>query len=443
MSQRKQVVIIGGGFGGLNAARGLDGADVDVTIVDRENHHLFQPLLYQVATSGLSPGAIAVPIRSVVGRQPNTRVVLGEALGVDLTRKEVRLSSGATLRYDWLVVAAGAKTNFFGNEHWAQHTIGLKNLRDAIQIRERVLLAFEAAEQETDDATRKRLLTFVVIGGGPTGVEMAGAISELGRTVLADEYQRIHSADIRVILVEMATRLLTPFRPDLSVSAADQLRELGVELRLGQRVTDVTAAGAVVNGELIPASLVVWASGVQPVSLAQRLGVELTRRGQVRVDANCAVLGHPDIFCIGDMAAFIPAGATDALPGLAPVAIQQGRYVARTIRGDLRSMARKPFVYVDKGIMATIGRSRAVVQSGVLTTSGLLAWLAWGFVHIVYLIGFRNRVMVLFEWMWAYVTYKRGTRLVTHLPRGADALPSPHALAPAPGTTGPTSSSPR
>ncbi|MCA9534034.1 MAG: NAD(P)/FAD-dependent oxidoreductase, partial [Myxococcales bacterium] len=427
----------------LNAASGLDGADVDITIVDRENHHLFQPLLYQVATSGLSPGAIAVPIRSVVGRQPNTRVVLGEALGVDLTRKEVTLSSGATLRYDWLVVAAGAKTNFFGNEHWAQHTIGLKNLRDAIQIRERVLLAFEAAEQETDDATRKRLLTFVVIGGGPTGVEMAGAISELGRTVLADEYQRIHSSDIRVILVEMATRLLTPFRPDLSASAADQLRELGVELRLGQRVTDVTAAGAVVNGELIPASLVVWASGVQPVSLAQRLGVQLTRRGQVRVDGNCAVLGHPDVFCIGDMAAFIPAGATDALPGLAPVAIQQGRYVARTIRGDLRSMARKPFVYVDKGIMATIGRSRAVVQSGVLTTSGLLAWLAWGFVHIVYLIGFRNRVMVLFEWMWAYVTYKRGTRLVTHLPRGADALPSPHALAPAPGTTGPTSSSPR
>ncbi len=443
MSPRKQVVIIGGGFGGLNAARSLDGVDVDVTVVDRENHHLFQPLLYQVATSGLSPGAIAVPIRSVVGRQPNTRVVLGEALEVDKHRKEVVLANGARLRYDWLVVAAGAKTNFFGHDDWAQHTIGLKNMRDAIQIRERVLLAFEAAEQELDETVRKRLLTFVVIGGGPTGVETAGAISELGRTVLADEYQRIHPKDIRVVLVEMGKRVLAPFRPDLSESAAHQLRELGVELRLGAPVTDVTAEGAVVAGELIPASLVVWASGVQPVSLAQRMGVELTRRGQVRVDSNCAVLGHPDILCIGDMAAFVPAGETEALPGLAPVAIQQGRYVATLIRGDLRSMARKPFRYVDKGIMATIGRSRAVVQSSVLTTSGLLAWLAWGFVHIVYLIGFRSRAMVLFEWVWAYLTYKRGTRLVTHLPRGADALPSPHALAPAPGTTGPLSSSPK
>jgi NADH dehydrogenase len=442
MSHRKQVVIIGGGFGGLNAATGLGAVDVDVTVIDRENHHLFQPLLYQVATSGLSPGAIATPIRSVVGKHANTRVVLAEAVGVDKSRKEVRLSTGASVRYDWLVVAAGAKTNFFGNDHWAQHTIGLKNLRDAIQVRERVLLAFEAAEQETDDATRKRLLTFVVIGGGPTGVEMAGAISELGRTVLADEYQRIHANDIRVILVEMGSRVLAPFRPDLSDAAADQLRELGVELRLGHRVTDVTAAGAVVNDELIPSSLVVWASGVQPVSLAKRLGVELTRRGQVRVDANCAVLGHPDIFCIGDMAAFTPAGETDALPGLAPVAIQQGRYVAQTIRSDLRSAARKPYRYVDKGIMATIGRSRAVVQSSVLTTSGLLAWLAWGFVHIIYLIGFRNRAMVVAEWVWAYFTYKRGTRLVTHLPRGADALPSPHALAPPPGATGPGSSTP-
>ncbi|MCA9575826.1 MAG: FAD-dependent oxidoreductase, partial [Myxococcales bacterium] len=278
---------------------------------------------------------------------------------------------------------------------------------------------------------------------GPTGVEMAGAISELGRTVLVDEYQRIHASDVRVVLVEMGPRVLAPFRPDLSVSAADQLRELGVELRLGQRVTDVTADGAVVDGELIPSSLVVWASGVQPVSLAQRLGVELNRRGQVRVDAHCAVLGQPDVFCIGDMAAFVPEGESEPLPGLAPVAIQQGQYVARTIRSDLRSLPRKPFRYVDKGIMATVGRSRAVVQSRMLTTSGLLAWLAWGFVHIIYLIGFRNRVMVLAEWTWAYFTYKRGTRLISHLPRGADALPSPHVLAPAPGTRGPGTSSPR
>ena len=438
MSQRRQVVIIGGGFGGLNVALGLAKADVDVTLVDRENHHLFQPLLYQVATSGLAPSSIASPIRAVVGRQENTRVVLGEALEIDKERQVVGLADGTELRYDTLVVAAGAKSNFFGNDAWAEHTIGLKNLRDALQIRERVLLAFEAAEQEEDAAERSKLLTFVVIGGGPTGVEMAGAISELGRTVLAGDYHRIQPEDIHVQLVEMAPRVLTPFREDLSRAAQQQLEELGVVVRTGKRVTNVDAAGAYVDGELVHSSLVVWASGVKPVSLAERLGCELTRRGQVRVDQHCAVLGHPNIFCIGDMAAFLPPGEERPLPGLAPVAIQQGHYVARTIKEDLKRRARKPFKYVDKGTMATIGRSRAIVQAPLVPSRGFMAWLVWGFVHILYLIGFRNRAVVLFEWTWAYLTYKRGTRLITHLPRGAGALPNPHRLAPALGTEGPS-----
>ncbi|MCU0672254.1 MAG: NAD(P)/FAD-dependent oxidoreductase [Myxococcota bacterium] len=429
--RRRRVLIVGGGFGGLKAAKSLRGVDVDVTIVDRENHHLFQPLLYQVATASLSPGSIAVPIRGVLGREPNVSVVLGEIVGADLERRRAKLRDGTELEYDWMIVACGARTSYFGHDEWAAHAHGLKDLRDAIRIRERVLLAFEEAERATDEATRRRLLTFVVVGGGPTGVEMAGAISELGRQVLVGDYKRIAPSDVRVLLVERADRVLTPFDRDLSYSAADQLRELGVELRFGTSVASVRegAIELVHDGvtETIAAEVVVWGAGVEPVPLAKALGVALDRRGRIRVDGSCAALGQAEVFAIGDVAAFVPEGETEALPGVAPVAMQQGRFVAEQIARDLRRLPRKTFRYVDKGIMATIGRSRAVVQGGVKLT-GLLAWLAWCFIHVLYLIGFRNRFIVMFNWFWSYVTFKRGARLITaRYDRAPDALPPPLA----------------
>lgn len=410
--KRAHVVIVGGGFGGLNAAKSLAGSPVDVTIVDRENHHLFQPLLYQVATAGLAPGSIAVPIRGVVADQENAHVILAEADRVDHEKRTLWFRDGGSIDFDYLIIACGAKTNYFGNDAWADHAHGLKDLRDAIRIRERVLLAFEAAERETDPTERRKLLTFVVIGGGPTGVEMAGAISELGRQVLAGDFRRIKPDDIRVVLVEMSDRLLTAFKPVLSHSAKRQLTELGVEVRTETRVTDVGAQSVKLGDETIAASLVVWGAGVKPVSFAQRLDVSLDRSGRIVVDQSCAVLGHPNIFAIGDVACFVPQGEDEALPGLAPVAIQQGQHVAKQIRRELKRKPRQRFVYRDKGIMATIGRSRAVVQ-GAVDLEGFLAWMAWGLIHVLYLIGFRNRFIVMFNWFWSYLTFKRGARLIT------------------------------
>jgi len=410
--KKPQVVVVGGGFGGLNVAKALAGAKVDVTIVDRENHHLFQPLLYQVATASLAPGSIAVPIRSVVSRQDNVRVVLAEAQRIEKDERLLRFRDGSSLPYDYLVVACGAKTTYFGHDEWAEHAHGLKDLRDAIRIRERVLLAFEAAEWEADDELRKGILTFVVIGGGPTGVEMAGAISELGRQVLVGDYRRVRRDDVRVVLVEMGARVLSAFDPDLSQSAQRQLEELGVEVRTATKVTDVTPAGVRLGDEWVEASVVVWAAGVTPVSFVSRLGVPLDRSGRIVVDEHCALPDHPEIFALGDVAAFVPEGEERALPGVAPVAVQQGKHVARQIRRDLRGKARERFVYRDKGIMATIGRSRAVVQGSIKLT-GLLAWWAWGLIHVLYLIGFRNRFIVLFNWLWSYLTFKRGARLIT------------------------------
>lgn len=405
-------MIVGGGFGGLNAAKSLAGSPVDVTIVDRENHHLFQPLLYQVATAGLAPGSIAVPIRGVVADQENAHVILAEADRVDHEKRTLWFRDGSSIDFDYLIIACGAKTNFFGNDAWSEHSHGLKDLRDAIRIRERVLLAFEAAERESDAAKRRELLTFVVIGGGPTGVEMAGAISELGRQVLAGDFRRIAPEDIRVVLVEMSDRLLSAFKPVLSHSAKRQLVELGVEVRTETRVTDVGAGRVTLGDETIVASLVVWGAGVKPVSFAERLDVSLDRSGRIVVDQSCAVLGRPNVFAIGDVASFVPEGEDVALPGLAPVAIQQGHHVAKQIRRELRRKPRQRFTYRDKGIMATIGRSRAVVQ-GAVDLDGFLAWIAWGLIHVLYLIGFRNRFIVMFNWFWSYMTFKRGARLIT------------------------------
>lgn len=410
---REHVVIVGGGFGGLWAAKALRGAPVRVTLVDRENHHLFQPLLYQVATSGLSPAQIATPIRVVLRRQKNASVLYAEVVGVDLDARELTLDRGDTIRYDYLIVAAGAKTNYFGHDGWAEHAHGLKDLRDAIRIRERVLLAFESAERETDREARRRLLTFVVIGGGPTGVEMAGAISELGRQVMADDFGTISAGDIRVMLVEMGDRVLASFRPELSQRAAEQLRDLDVELALGRRVTDVSEEGVELDGtERVPAALVVWASGVAPVSLAERMGTPRTRRGQLVVGDDLSIPGRPEVFAVGDIAAFVPEGDEHPLPGVAPVAMQGGRHAARTIAREIKGLPRTPFRYVDKGIMATIGRSRAVMESGALRASGLLAWIGWLVVHIFFLIGARNRLVVMFEWAWAYFSFKRGARII-------------------------------
>lgn len=412
--EQHRVVVIGGGFGGLQVARQLGGKAVKVTVVDRENHHLFQPLLYQVATAGLGPASIATPIRAVFRNDPNVEVILGEAWEADHERKELVLRDGLRLPYDTLVVAAGAKTNYFGHEEdWKPHAQGLKDLRDAIRIRERVLLAFEEAEREQDPARRAELLTFVVIGGGPTGVEMAGAISELGRRVLAGDFRRIHPEDIRVVLVEMADRVLTPFSEDLSHEAGQMLEELAVELHLGQRVERVSEGAVHFENEELRASVIVWASGVRPVSFAERLGVTLDRQGRICVDEHCSVLDHPEIFAIGDIARFVPEGEEEPLPGLAPVAIQQGRHVARQIVRGLRRQAREPFEYFDKGQMATIGRARAVTETKRMSMAGLMAWFAWLFVHVLYLIGFRNRVTVIFDWFWQYVTFGRGSRLIT------------------------------
>lgn len=415
MSKRPHVIVIGGGFGGLTLAKELGEAPLDVTLVDRSNHHLFQPLLYQVAMAGLSPADIAVPIRSVLKRQANTRVLLGEATRVDLSARAVVLDDGQSIPYDFVVIAVGAKTNYFGHDDWAAVALGLKTLDDAVEIRRRVLLAFEAAEREPDDDARRRLLTFVVIGGGPTGVEVAGALIELGRFVLADDFRRIRNERPRVVLVEAENRLLPGgFHPSLADAAKRQLEDLGVEVRLSTRVVHIDAHGVDLGAERIESTTVLWTAGVRAKRLAATLGAPLDRAGRIRVEQDCSIPGHPEAFAIGDTALFVEEGKTAPLPGVSPVAMQQARFVAKVIRS--RSLGRAPprqFRYLDKGIMATVGRSRAVAQTGKLHLSGLLAWLAWLLVHVFYLIGFRNRFVVLFNWAWSYLTYKRGARLIT------------------------------
>ena len=410
-AQKPHVVIVGGGFGGLSTARALAHKPVQVTLVDRANYHLFQPLLYQVAMSGLSPGQVAQPIRGILRRQNNARVVLGEVADISTQKRRVCLRDGSSFDYDYLVMAAGASTHYFGNDQWAEHAFGLKDIEDALHIRKRVLLAFEAAEREPDPVKRRALLTFVVVGGGPTGVELAGALSELARTVLAHDFQTIKPHAIRVLLVEMADRVLPPFHAGSSYEARRQLENLGVEVRTSTPVTNVEEGRIEIDQQSIDTSTIIWAAGVRPVPLAEQLGAPM-RRGKVVVRSDCSIAEHPDVFVIGDMAHFV-AEDGQALPGLAPVAMQQGRFVARSILRDLNGRDRDTFRYVDKGMMATVGRSRAVLESGRIRMSGFWAWVAWTIVHIWYLIGFRNRVAVLLDWIWSYITYKRGARLIT------------------------------
>jgi len=431
-TEAKRVVIVGGGFGGLGAAKALAGTDVHITLIDRANYHLFQPLLYQVAMAGLSPAEIASPIRAIVAGERNVRVVLGHVTHVDLEARVVHVDNEAqqTFAYDWLILAIGAQTSYFGHDDWEIHAPGLKHLEDALEIRRRVLLAFECAEREPDVRARRKLLTFAVIGGGPTGVELAGAIAELSQFVLARDFRSIDPREAKVILVEAGARILPSFAPSLAQSAVEQLRELGAEVRTGVRVVDIDDAGLSLESgdeadelpglgagrtrERIHSATVVWAAGVKANPLAQKLGVPTDAQGRIIVGKDCSIPGHPEVFAIGDMARFEEKG--QVLPGVSPVAMQQARYVSQLVRWELGSIGhppRSPFSYFDKGSMATIGRSRAIAEARGIKMHGFIAWMAWLFIHIWYLIGFKNRVMVLLNWTWSYLSYRRGARLIT------------------------------
>jgi NADH dehydrogenase len=404
-------VIVGAGFGGLSAAKALARAPVEVTIIDQHNYHLFQPLLYQVATAALSPADIASPIRSVLARQRNATVVLAEVSAVYLERRQV-VAEERLVGYDFLIVATGARHAYFGHDDWARHAPGLKRIDDATYLRRRILLAFEKAESETDPERRRALLNFVVVGGGPTGVEMAGAIAELARKALKSDFRTIDPGSARVILVEAAPRLLTPFDPRLSEAARRSLERLGVEVRLGAAVTDCDADGVVIGQERIAAATIIWGAGVMASPAGLWLGAKTDRAGRVEVQPDLSIPGHPEVFVIGDTA-LARSGDGPPLPGIAPVAKQQGVYVARLLVDRLAGRQTAPFRYRDFGILATIGRKHAVIQWGPIRLSGFFAWLLWCFAHIYFLIGFRNRLAVVLNWGWNYFTFQRGTRLIT------------------------------
>jgi NADH dehydrogenase len=403
------VVVVGGGFGGLAAARALRGSAVDVLLLDRRNHHVFQPLLYQVATAGLSAPEIAYPIRRILWRQRNARVLLDEVVAVDLAARKLKLREGE-IAYDYLILAPGATHSYFGHDDWAAHAPGLKSLEDALDIRNRVLLAFERAEASHDSEDRRGWLTFVVVGGGPTGVEMAGAFAEIARHTLARDFRRIDPRAARIILVEAGSRILPAFPEDLSAKAVRQLEGLGVQVWTGAPVTGVDATGVSLGGDRVTARTVVWAAGVQASPLGRTLGVPTDRAGRVLVEPDLTVPGHPEVFVVGDLAAFVQDGRP--VPGVAPAAMQMGRHAGDGVRHRLRGEPAPPFRYLDKGSLATIGRSAGVALFGQVRLSGFVAWAAWLAIHIFFLIGFRNRFVVLFTWAWAYLTFQRSARLI-------------------------------
>jgi NADH:ubiquinone reductase (H+-translocating) len=406
------VVILGGGFGGLYAARALKRCPVRVTLVDRRNHHLFQPMLYQVATAALNPSDIAAPIRSVLRHQKNAEVLLAEASSVNTADRVVGLTDGSEIRYDYLIVATGARHSYFGHNEWEPLAPGLKSLEDAVEIRQRVLLAFERAERERDPVRRHAYLTFVIVGGGPTGVEMAGAVAELRRYALRRDFRHIDSREATVMLLEGGPRLLPSYPPNLSDKAKHDLRRLGVEVRTETLVTDIRPGSVVAAGWTIPTQTVIWAAGNVASPLLKSLDTPLDNVGRVIVEPDCTIPGHPEVFVLGDAAMFNhqPGGP---LPGISPVAIQMGEYVGRAIQNDLAGEPRRAFQYWDKGQLAVIGRGRAVADIWKLHFGGFLAWLVWTFVHIFFLIGFRNRILVMIQWAWSYLTYGRGARLIT------------------------------
>ncbi len=409
---RPHIVIVGAGFGGLSAAAGLAGAEADVTVIDRRNYHLFQPLLYQVATAGLSPAQIASPIRAILRRAANVHVLLGKVNGIDKERRTVVLDD-RTLPYDTLVLATGARHSYFGHDEWESVAPGLKKIDDATDIRRRILTAFENAEATDGHEARRRFLTFVVIGGGPTGVEMAGAIAELARVALRHDFRSIDPREASIILVEAGPRVLPAFPAVLSAAAHKSLEKLGVEVRLGTPVTHCDTEGVTIGDDRLAAATIIWGAGVAASSAATWLGTEKDRVGRVMVGPDLTVPSHPEIFCIGDTA-HVAGSDGKPLPGLAPVAKQQGAHVARVLRARLAGKpAPKPFRYRDYGTMATIGRRAAVADFGWLKLDGTLAWLLWGLVHVSFLIGFRNRLIVMLDWVWSYITFQSGARLIT------------------------------
>lgn len=416
--QKKRVVILGGGFGGIAAARQLNSSEFSITLVDRQNHHLFQPLLYQVAACGLSASEISQPIRGILSQRKNTRVIMADILGIDLASKTVSLDNGS-IPYDILIVALGSKTSYFAHPEWEKFAPGLKTAVDALTIRNRVLQAFEDAETTADPARIHRLMTVVVIGGGPTGVELAGAFAELTRSVLRRDFRRIDPRKARILLLEAAPRILNLFSENLSRKALTQLQSLGVEVRTGVKVEDITQQGLRLDtGETIDAATVVWAAGVRASSIAESFGVPLDRGGRVAVDPDLSLPGHPHVFVIGDMAAVPQLGKNTLVPGVAPAAMQMGAFVGRLLDNEERrpKAPRPVFRYFDKGTMATIGRSAAVAKLGPLEFGGFLAWLAWLSVHLVFLIGFRNRIAVFVQWIYSYFAFKRGARLIISRP---------------------------
>src|SRR5579862_6245792 len=400
-SARPHVVIVGAGFGGLNAAWALRRANFEVTMIDRRNHHLFQPLLYQVATAGLSPADIAYPIRSILRNNRNTRVLLDEVTAIDLEGRRVTTTQG-DIKYDFLIVAAGAENSWFGHDEWARYAPGLKSLEDALNIRQRILLAFELAEREADAEARHKLLTFVVVGGGPTGVELAGAIAEISRQVIVSDFRLIDPREARIILLEAGPRILPTFDEGLAGKAAAALSARGVEIMTGHAAKAIARDTILLDQSQIEARTIIWAAGVAPSPLAKTLGAELDR-GRVKVKPDLTIDGHPEVFVIGDLAACVDTEGR-RMPGLAPVAIQQGRHAARNVERAIAGNPSAPFRYLDKGELATIGRAYAILQLGKLKLSGRLAWLIWALVHIAYLIGFRSRAIVMLEWSWSYIT---------------------------------------
>ena len=414
-NKQPKVVIIGGGFGGLYAAKALAGKPVSVTLIDRKNHHTFQPLLYQVATAVLSPGEIATPLRRILHRARNIEVILGEAAGFDTTARRVRLTEGAEIPYDYLIIAAGARHSYFGHDEWERDAPGLKTIEDAVEIRRRILLAFELAEREAYFTGRHAPLNFAVIGGGPTGVEVAGAIAGIARRALAQDFKAIDTTKARVMLFEGAPRILGFYPEELSRKAEEQLTELGVEVRTGSLVTAVEAGRIKVGEEWLPVSVSIWATGVAASPLGKELGAPTDRAGRVLVEPDLSVPSHREIFVIGDMAALDDAEGKP-VPGLGAAATQEGKAVAANILRELRGEARLPFKYHDRGTMATIGRNRAVAEFGRWRLSGFTAWFLWLFVHVFLLIGFRNRLAVMREWIWAYFTRERSARLITGSP---------------------------
>jgi len=412
---RPHVVILGGGFGGLAAAKALRRAPVDVTLIDQRNHHLFQPLLYQVATAALNPSDIAVPIRQILRRQRNASVLLAEAVAVDPIGKRVLLSDGVNpegaVPYDFLILATGVTHSYFGHPEWAGAAPGLKTIEDALEIRKRILLAFESAEWETDPARQRAWLTFILVGGGPTGVELAGAIAEIARHVMTRDFRRIDPAKARVLLIEAGPRILPGFAPELSQWATEAISRLGVEVFTGNPVTALDNGGVTVHGEKIEARTILWAAGVEGSPLASSLGAPLASGGRIPVQPDLSLTEAPGVFVIGDLASLNQDG--QPLPALAPVAVQEGRHAARNILRALQGLPGLPFTYHSRGMLATIGRAAAVGEVARLRFTGFAAWLFWLLVHIAWLIGFRNRFLVLTEWAWTYLRYERGARLIT------------------------------